>query len=79
MPYPTFTTKRLRLPPLADSDLDGLHACFGDKEAMRYWNFPACKSETETGRWLKQLAKTTSPTNTWPGPWPRNAPTAASA
>lgn len=28
---------------------------------MRYWNSPACKTEAETARWLKYLAKTTSP------------------
>ena len=59
--FPTLATKRLRLRPFAQRDLQGLHACFGDEEAMRYWNSPACKSEAETGRWLGYLAKTTSP------------------
>jgi ribosomal-protein-alanine N-acetyltransferase len=59
--YPTLVTKRLQLRQFADGDLVGLHACFGDEKTMRYWNTPACKSEEETGRWLKHLAKTTSP------------------
>ena len=58
--FPTLATKRLRLRPFAERDLQGLHACFGDEEAMRSWNSPACKSEAETGRWLEYLAKTTS-------------------
>jgi len=59
--FPALATKRLRLRQFAQRDLQGLHACFGDEEAMRYWNTPACTSEAETGRWLEHLAKTTSP------------------
>ena len=59
--FPVLTTKHLRLRQFAGRDLDGLHACFGDEAAMRYWNFPACETKVETGRWLRQLAKTTSP------------------
>ncbi|HJU31950.1 MAG TPA: GNAT family N-acetyltransferase [Hyphomicrobiaceae bacterium] len=59
--YPTLTTRRLRLRRFTANDLKGLHACFGDKDAMRYWNTPACASEAETGRWLTYLAKTSSP------------------
>jgi ribosomal-protein-alanine N-acetyltransferase len=59
--YPTLVTKRLRLRQFEARDLQGLYACFGDWEAMRYWNFPACKSEAETEPKLKYLAKTTSP------------------
>ena len=59
--FPTLATKRLRLRQFAERDLQGLHACFGDEEAMRYWNSPACKSEAETERSLEYLAKTTSP------------------
>lgn len=59
--FPVLATKRLRLRQFADRDLPALHACFGDETAMRYWNTPACRSEAETGRWLKWLAKITSP------------------
>lgn len=54
-------TKRLRLRKFEVRDLDGLHACFGDEAAMRYWNSPACKDEAETKRWLGFLGKTASP------------------
>ena len=59
--HPTLTTKRLRLRRITPGDLKGLHACFGDAEAMRYWNAPMCKTEAESQRWLTHLAKTTSP------------------
>ena len=48
--FPTLATKRLRLRQFEARDLQGLHACFGDPDAMRYWNFPACKTEAETER-----------------------------
>jgi len=59
--YPELTTQRLRLRLFEARDTDGLHACFGDSEAMRYWNFPACQSKAETARWVKILARATSP------------------
>jgi ribosomal-protein-alanine N-acetyltransferase len=59
--FPTLATKRLRLRQFEARDLQGLHACFGDPDAMRYWNFPACKTEAETEPKLHYLAKTTSP------------------
>ena len=58
---PELTTQRLRLRLFEARDVDGLHACFGDSEAMRYWNFPACQSKAETTRWVEILARTTSP------------------
>jgi ribosomal-protein-alanine N-acetyltransferase len=59
--FPTLATKRLRLRQFEARDLQGLHACFGDQDAMRYWNFPACKTEAETEPKLHYLAKTSSP------------------
>ena len=59
--FPTLATKRLRLRQFEVRDLQGLHACFGDEGAMRYWNFPACKTEAETEPKLQYLAKTSSP------------------
>jgi ribosomal-protein-alanine N-acetyltransferase len=60
---PELTTPRLRLRPFEPRDVDGLHACFGDVEVMRYWNFPACQSKAETNRWVEILARATSPHN----------------
>jgi ribosomal-protein-alanine N-acetyltransferase len=59
--FPELTTQRLRLRQFEPRDVEGLHACFGDIEAMRYWNFPACKTKAETERWARVLARTTRP------------------
>ena len=59
--HPTLATKRLRLRRFEPRDGAGLHACFGDPEAMRYWNFPVCKAEAESAQWVDILAKSTSP------------------
>jgi ribosomal-protein-alanine N-acetyltransferase len=59
--HPTLITKRLRLRQFAARDVESMHACFGDPDAMRYWNFPPCKTRAETQRWVKILAKNTSP------------------
>jgi ribosomal-protein-alanine N-acetyltransferase len=59
--FPELTTTRLRLRQFEPRDVDGLHACFGDADAMRYWTFPACKTKAETERWVRILAKTSNP------------------
>lgn len=59
--FPELSTQRLRLRQFEPRDVDGLHACFGDVEAMRYWNFPVCTTKAETERWVRVLAKTTRP------------------
>ncbi len=59
--FPALSTRRLRLRRVERRDASGLHACFGDPVAMRYWDFPACGTIAETERVLKWLAKTTSP------------------
>jgi ribosomal-protein-alanine N-acetyltransferase len=58
--HPILITQRLRLRCFAQRDLGGLHACFGDPEAMRYWNFPPTRSQAESARWLKILQKSSS-------------------
>jgi [ribosomal protein S5]-alanine N-acetyltransferase len=58
---PELVTQRLRLRQFEARDADGLHACFGDVDAMRYWNFLPCKTRTETERWVRILAKTSNP------------------
>ena len=54
-------TRRLRLRRFEARDRDGLHACFGDPESMRYWDSPATKTPAETARWVRKLAKATTP------------------
>ena len=45
---PAIETARLRLRPLQAADAPGLHAMFGDAEAMRFWNFPPTRDVIET-------------------------------
>ena len=59
--FPTLVTRRLRLRRFEPHDAADLHACFGDKGAMRIWNFPASKTMAETEKALVWLSKTTSP------------------
>lgn len=59
--FPELATPRLRLRQFEERDLDGLHACFGDADAMRYWNFPPCKTKAETARWVRILSKVSTP------------------
>jgi ribosomal-protein-alanine N-acetyltransferase len=58
--FPTLSTQRLRLRRVERRDAGGLHACFGDPAAMRYWDFPACGTRAETERILRWLAKATN-------------------
>lgn len=50
---PSFTTERLQIRPLLAGDARGLHACYGDPRAMRFWDFPATRdlAETEARMW----------------------------
>jgi len=61
--FPALATRRLRLRHFEARDLRGLHACFGDPEAMRFWDMPASSTMAETERVLRWLAKTTSPSD----------------
>jgi ribosomal-protein-alanine N-acetyltransferase len=58
--FPAMTTRRLRLRQIEPRDAPGLHSCFGDEEAMRFWNSPPCKTMAETEKTLAGLRKTTS-------------------
>jgi ribosomal-protein-alanine N-acetyltransferase len=51
---PVFNTARLILRPLAESDAEGLHECYGDAGAMRYWDLPPSRDVAETARRIKQ-------------------------
>ena len=59
--FPTILTERLRLRQFEPKDDAGLHACLGDENLVRYWDFSACENIQETRRWVRILAKTTSP------------------
>ncbi len=60
-PFPTILTERLRLRQFEPKDDAGLHACLGNERLVRYWDFSACENIQETRRWVRILAKTTSP------------------
>lgn len=59
--FPQLETRRLRLRQFEPRDVQGLHECVGNAEAMRYWNMPASRSLAETEKTLSWLGKTTSP------------------
>src|SRR5262245_54806306 len=59
--FPRLLTPRLRLRRIDARDAPSIHACFGDPEAMRYWDSPPCRTMAETERVLAWLAKVTSP------------------
>ncbi|MBZ9600646.1 GNAT family N-acetyltransferase [Phyllobacterium chamaecytisi] len=59
--FPKILTERLRLRRFEPKDDVGLHACIGDANLVRYWDFSACKNIQETRRWVRVLAKTMSP------------------
>jgi|SRR5262245_24885597 RimJ/RimL family protein N-acetyltransferase len=59
--FPALSTERLRLRRVELRDASGLHACFGDPVAMRYWDIPRCRTVADTERVVRWLAKTTSP------------------
>ncbi|MBB3144048.1 ribosomal-protein-alanine N-acetyltransferase [Phyllobacterium trifolii] len=59
--FPKILTERLRLRRFEPKDDAGLHACIGDANLVRYWDFSACKNIQETRSWVRVLAKTTSP------------------
>ncbi|MBX9588230.1 MAG: GNAT family N-acetyltransferase [Hyphomonadaceae bacterium] len=55
--FPTLVTRRLRLRHFEPNDATDLHACFGDPDAMRFWNLPACKTVAETEKALEPPAR----------------------
>ena len=49
-PHPTLVTRRLRLRQFSNEDVDAMHECFADPEAMRFWNTPVHSKRVETER-----------------------------
>ncbi|HUN52612.1 MAG TPA: GNAT family N-acetyltransferase [Candidatus Sulfotelmatobacter sp.] len=54
MSLPVLETERLRLRPIAEQDAEGLHAAYGNAEAMRYWDFPPSRDLAETAARIRQ-------------------------
>ncbi len=63
---PVLLTERLRLRRLTVADAAGLHECFGDPEAMRFWDAPASPDLAETERRIRQSV---SIDPTWHAAW----------
>ena len=59
--FPALTTRRLNLRRVEARDAPALHACFGDLDAMQFWNFPASRTMGDTEKILTWLSKTSSP------------------
>jgi ribosomal-protein-alanine N-acetyltransferase len=54
-PHPTLSTARLRLRQFRAEDADAMHRCFGDPEAMRFWNTPVHTKRIETERAVRRF------------------------
>lgn len=63
---PTFETRRLLLRPIEESDAPGLHAAYGDPEAMRFWDVPPSVDIAETASRIRQ---TLAVERRWHGMW----------
>lgn len=48
----TFTTDRLTIRPISTRDAAGLHECYGDPDAMRFWDSRPSHDVAETRRWI---------------------------
>jgi ribosomal-protein-alanine N-acetyltransferase len=51
-------TTRLMLRPLVRGDAEGLHTCFGDAEAMRFWDAAPARDVAETAKRLEETLTT---------------------
>ena len=54
MSLPTLGTDRLVLREIAESDAEGLHAAFGNADAMRFWNSPPTRTVADTALLIKR-------------------------
>jgi ribosomal-protein-alanine N-acetyltransferase len=66
MTLPAFETRRLVLRPIEEGDAQGLHAAYGDTEAMRFWDAPPSRDVEETASRIRQ---TLGVERRWHGMW----------
>jgi ribosomal-protein-alanine N-acetyltransferase len=59
IPHPILSTRRLRLRQFRDEDVDAMHACFANPEAMRFWNHSAHTKRIETERAVRRFVDCT--------------------
>jgi [ribosomal protein S5]-alanine N-acetyltransferase len=55
IPHPILTTPRLALRQFREDDVNAMHGCFANGEAMRYWNTPLHMKRSETERAVKRF------------------------
>ncbi|WP_293798440.1 GNAT family protein [uncultured Bosea sp.] len=55
VPHPVLSTPRLRLRQFRTDDVDAMHACFADPDAMRFWNTPVHTRLIETERSVRNF------------------------
>ena len=55
MPHPVLATTRLRFRQFRSDDVDGMHECFADPGAMRFWNQPVYTKRIETERSVRSF------------------------
>jgi [ribosomal protein S5]-alanine N-acetyltransferase len=53
--HPILMTPRLRLRQFREDDVDAMHACFTNVQAMRYWNTPLHTKRIETERAVRRF------------------------
>ncbi len=54
-PHPALSTARLRLRRFRADDVDAMHECFGNPEAMCFWNQPVHTKRIETERAVRNF------------------------
>jgi ribosomal-protein-alanine N-acetyltransferase len=55
IPHPILSTPRLRLRQFRIDDVDAMHECFANPEAMRFWNQPVYTKRIETERAVRNF------------------------
>jgi ribosomal-protein-alanine N-acetyltransferase len=50
---PTFVTERLRVRPFRATDLEAMHALYGDADNLRYWSVPPSANLAATRRMMR--------------------------
>lgn len=57
--HPILSTQRLRLRQFRAEDVDAMHECFADADAMRFWNHPVFVKRIETERAVRNFVDCT--------------------
>jgi [ribosomal protein S5]-alanine N-acetyltransferase len=55
IPHPILSTPRLRLRQFRIDDVDAMHECFANPDAMRFWNQPVYTKRIETERAVRNF------------------------